>query len=63
MGLTPSTRVRGRDYLSQRNAAVVGWDVLMPPGPDPCGAEPSDHALEQMTVLETPAGKNDAFLA
>src|ERR1700733_2490969 len=48
----------GTDYgkdLSQRNAAVVGRNALMPIGPKPFLFQPLDRSLCEIAVLKTAA--------
>src|SRR6266498_344799 len=54
---------RRRDYLSQRNSAVIRRDALMPVRPEAFVSQTPDGALGQIVVLKTSAGQRHSLFA
>src|SRR5262245_43560725 len=54
---------RRRDYLSQRDAAVIRRDALMPVGSKAFISQTSDGAFGQIFILKTSAGQRHSLFA
>src|SRR5262245_59870871 len=59
--LAPPRFSRRRDYLSQRDAAVVRRNALMPVRAEAFCQQPHDSAFGEVFVLKTSAGQNYFF--